>query len=311
MFDFVNDAPFPIFRNFTAEDYVDYMAVYTATNAPYADISPANLLVWLNIDGTLRISRLDDSLVLRYSNPFDDGEENFILLEKAPGYEHFKKIFALARDEGVTASMRELPYATLPFLPASEFTVTPNRDSFEYILDTGLHTGLAGKSFSIQRRRMGYFKRVHEDDDIDVMFYDHIGDEQKKLMLDLISQWKIVANEDNLSSDNREFEALTYAIHTADILNRDLMLICINGKPAAFSLFSIYGDTAIVGHIKVDYEIQYAFDFATYSLACELSGRGIPYMNFEQDLGIPGLREHKLRLRPVRMLEKSDVTLAA
>jgi len=42
-------------------------------------------------------------------------------------------------------------------------------------------------------------------------------------------------------------------------------------------------------------------------LARELAAAGVHTMNVEQDLGIPGLREHKERQRPVAILKKYTV----
>lgn len=310
MLDFLNDAIFPTFRKFTSEDYLDYQAIYIKSFAPYGDISPANLLVWLNIDGTLSISRLDNAIILRYSNPFENNEQNFIILEEIVTEQHIRDIYALGQQNNYPVRMREQPAPLSLALSTREgIIIEPNRDSYEYILDVHQHATLPGKPFSRQRRRMGFFEREHEMDEIEVRYIDSVSEDDKITMINLIAKWRLVANDETIGEDNREFEALTFAIQSLDALERPAMFIYINNEPISFSIFSIYGDTAIVGHIKIDYTFQYAFDYSTHKLAKELEKRNVLFMNFEQDLGIPGLREHKLRLRPVRMLEKVDITI--
>lgn len=66
-------------------------------------------------------------------------------------------------------------------------------------------------------------------------------------------------------------------------------------------------NTAAINHIKVNYSVQDIFRYTVYRLAKILKKSGIAEMNFEQDLGIEGIRTFKMRLRPSRFLEKKII----
>jgi uncharacterized protein len=309
MYNFLNDAIFPSFRKFSSIDFLDYSNVYIHFFAPYSDISPINLLVWLNIDGTLEVSLLDGAIVLKYSNPFALGQQNFIILAPNINQRHIEQVFDLGEKNGYDVTIREQPKRMIDDgIDQAIYSIDSDRNSAEYILDSYEQATLIGKKYGVQRRRMRHFEREHADDKIDIQFIDKPSEEHKLILLDLLSRWPLVANDNQSSTENREFEALTFAIQSIDTFHRPCLIVYINGQPIGFSLYSIYGTTAIVGHIKVDYSVQYAFDYVTYVLATEFNARGIKFMNFEQDLGIPGLREHKLRLRPIHMLEKVNIS---
>lgn len=308
MYDFLNNAIYPNFRKFTDRDFIPYYNIYIKWFAPYADISPVNLLSWFDIDGSLEISRLDDAVILCYDNPFENLTKNYIILEPKVSIAHIDAIYSLGT-EAVPVSLKEQPATLYQDIPDnSPFIFTENRDSFEYIFSTYEQSVLHGNSFSRQRRRIGLYERQHERSLIEVNYRETVAAQDKALMINIINSWKLTAEVTD-DRENREFEALLQAIQTSDLfIERKCLFLYINGKAVAFSLFSLYGDTANVAHIKVDYTIKYTFDYVTYLLARELNKRNIDFMNFEQDLGIPGLRDHKTRMRPVKMLKKIDIT---
>lgn len=308
MYDFLNDALFPKFRKFIPEDYSPYRTVYEMYYAPHADISVANLVAWLDIDHTLEISRLDDAIVLRYRNPFEYDSENYLLLEPNLSKEHVRQIYDLALPADNV--MREHPKALLSKLENDpDILLVPNRASCEYILDVEQHASVLGGSFYRQRYEVTAFERIHSGRSLMMQIKEFASDDDKQLLFDLLSRWQLTANVSNSSKVNHERRAISRAIESLDVLQRPFAILLLDDKPIAFSLFAIYGDTAIVGHVKVDYEYRFIFDYMVHRLAKAFKDRSVKYINFEQDLGIEGLRLHKSRLRPIRMLEKVDIKL--
>ncbi len=306
-YDFLNDAIFPQFRKFISDDYLPYQKIYETYYAPLADLSPANVYEWLDINQTLEVARLDDAIVFRYTNPFELNDTNYILLEPIVTKEHILQIYEYA-DAGVQCIMREQPRSLIKNLEADPtFLITPNRSSYEYILDTQQHTAVDGVEFSHIRYEVHAFERLHSLHSMKFEIKERVSDGDKALLLELLDRWPLTANPDNSLKDNREKEAIHKAIESLNYLPRSVALLSIDDQPAAFILFAIYNDTAIVGHVKVDYELPYIFDYVLHRFANEMNTRSISFINFEQDLGIEGLRAHKLRLRPVKLLEKVDI----
>lgn len=290
---------FPEFRKFKRNDVSLYKAYYSNVK-PYADLNAANLLVWADIFDDLAVSLLHGTLVLRYSNPFQGKNVSYALCGAPISTEDLRKVFELQMSLGQDIILREIPPHLLPH-DDSNFIVYKDRDSYEYILDVAQQAKLEGKPFSRQRRRIGFFEREHKQDIFTVEhrpYIDHaLVGELEQFMVDYDTMAE-------LSEDNLEPIALQKTLLFSKKLGKEVFLIKKNDQLVAFCVFVRVDSTAIVNHIKVDRDIQYMFDYSTYRLSQYFQAAGIKEMNFEQDLGLPGLRDHKMRLHPVRFLEK-------
>lgn len=309
---FIEDTLFPHFRKLTINDLLAYSDFYSRHLAPYADISPANLYSWLDIDGTLEISGIDGGLILKYANPFAHNSTSFLVLKPQIATDDLQRLVEYQRDNKYNLGLREQPIATVSSIihdfPQNGFTVVPNRDSWEYILDVKAHAELIGREYDSRKRGIQWFEHEHSHEKIDLEYFSHPNDELKNRLYEAISLWQLTAKESETFDDtNREFEALVYAIGTLDTFNRHCIVLTLDSRIFGFGIFAIFDDTAIAGHLKVDYSLRRVFDYATYRLALVLNDLGIPYLNVEQDLGISNLRKHKQLMRPIRMLEKVDV----
>lgn len=293
---------FPNFRKFKQTEVRQYEAYY-ATIQPYADLNAANLFIWADIFNDLSVSVLDGTLVLRYTNPFQNKRTTYALSGKPISPENLLKIFAYQMDRGDDVILREVPSHLLP-CDDSRFISYDDRDSYEYILSVEQHATYPGKAFSRQRRRIGFFEREHRNDTFTVEHRPYIDHALAGELEEFMTSYDTM---NDLSDDNLEPIALQKALTFSKKLGKEVFLIRMNNRLVAFCIFVRVGPTAIVNHIKVDRDIQYMFDYSTYRLAQYFYAAGIQEMNFEQDLGLPGLRDHKTRLRPIRFLKKSCI----
>ena len=308
MYDFPTDAPFPSFRKFTTKDIKPYQKLYKASYAPYADISPANLLVWFDINQTLEVSRLDNATILRYKNPFDNYEKNYIILEPDISEDHVRRIYKLPGKKGIVRIKEQPANLTKSLKTNPAMLLTGNIDSYEYILDNDLLANLKGGRISRLREDVSFFER--NNDAISVQHMQTITKKDKLRLNNIIDGWSLTVHPNSKDKrPNLERSALKTAIELLDSLKRQVMILYVGEQPVGITIFTIYGDTAIIGHIKVDYTFKSAFSYSTHRLARLLLEFGVDYMNFEQDLGIDGLRHHKTLLRPIKMLKKVDVSL--
>ncbi len=90
------------------------------------------------------------------------------------------------------------------------------------------------------------------------------------------------------------------------------LVVRLDGAPISFMVFQLLPQSGCVvaNHMKADYDVGGASAFMLHVFARELVTAGVHTMNMEQDLGIPGLRIHKERWRPVAMLKKYTVEAA-
>ena len=112
--------------------------------------------------------------------------------------------------------------------------------------------------------------------------------------------------KDTLNENIRnERRALTYALHHFEELDLTGAVISVDGKIAAFTFGApISHNTFGVHYEKADINIDGIYSAINQEFASHLPEQYI-YLNREEDLGIPGLRQAKLSYHPVLLLEKT------
>jgi hypothetical protein len=296
---------FPDFRLFSIDDINWYGQYYYDNNLnPYVDMHPANLFVWLDMNNDLEISKIDNCLIIKYTNILDGKDENIIPVSKAVNDDIIEKIFLYQRDNNIPAVIKEIPKTLCNNINTNRWVVEDNRDSFEYILDNNQHNELCGHEFYETRS----FITKHKADNIKINFYEEFNDEIKNEFLHHIKTKKMTIH-DNSQYDNFELTAIERNLQYANVLNKKAMTITINNKIVSLSMIAYLDDkTASINHLKVDYSIKDIFRYTVYQLAKNLLDRGKTEMNFEQDLGIEGMRHFKMLLKPSRFLEKVTIS---
>ena len=198
---------------------------------------------------------------------------------------------------GITPENRALLEATHP----DGFFYIPERDYFDYIyLREDLAT-LKGKKYQPKRNHINNFKKRYTYE------YLPITPEIVPQCLELERQWFKANNEsaeeeEELSDERR---SLTYALHHAEELDLTGGAIRVEGKIIAFSFGApINHDTFGVHVEKADVSYEGAYTVINQEFAAHLPEQ-YTYVNREEDLGIPGLRQAKLSYQPAILLEKS------
>ena len=119
------------------------------------------------------------------------------------------------------------------------------------------------------------------------------------------SEWCLkhgyIENE-NIRNERR---SLTFALHHFNELNLAGGLIHDQGKVVAFTFGApINHNTFGVHYEKADINIDGIYSAINQAFASHLPEQYI-YLNREEDLGIPGLRQAKLSYHPALLLEKT------
>jgi hypothetical protein len=268
------------------------------------------LLTWQDIDHTLEISRLDDCIVLRYNNPYHNGQRNYLLIEPSVSEEHVRKVYELEGYPNYTI-IKEEPSTLLTQLKENDrLTLTKDRDTFEYLYDVSQQAALDTPRDRHKRYQTLYFERTYSG--ITIRYIEHPKAKDEKLMYDLSHKWRITVHTPDTpeaSEHHPERPSLNFSIQSLEVVKeRSALMVFVEGEPVGFVIFSIHGNTAVASHMKVNYEFKYIFDYTFYRLVKELKERSVTYINLEEDLGIAGLRHHKKLLHPLMMLEKVNIT---
>jgi len=300
---------FPDFRLFNISDIKWYYDYYCSKNLnPYADINPENLFVWLNMNDDLMISELNDDVVIRYTNVLDNNRINIIPLANPIHNSSLEKIMSYLKENNLPLELNEIPSISCHDLDNTKWQVEDDRNSYEYILDTQQQSVLEGKEFSRQRRRINFFEREHLNEPIDIQYYIEIDEQVKDIFLHHIDTMPFNSNSEASQKNSTEPIAIRKNLDYAAAFHKKALIIKIDGQVVSLAIISYLDkNTAAINHIKVDYSVQYIFQYTIYRLAKILQENGISEMNIEQDLGIEGLRTFKERLQPSRFLKKNII----
>lgn len=200
---------------------------------------------------------------------------------------------------GVTPDAQERLEEAFPY----DFKYIPERDYYDYIYLREDLQELKGKKYQAKRNHINKF--------IDKYSYKYlpITPELVPECLELESKWFYAnqeKNEDDELSDERR--SLIYALKHYDELGLIGGGLCVNGEIAAFTFGSPINHNTFGVHVeKADVSYEGAFTMINKEFVTRLPEQYV-YINREEDLGLPGLRQSKMSYHPAILLEK-DVAI--
>lgn len=272
------------------------------SNYKNCDYSFANICSWRFLYNT-EFAVVDNLLLIRfwienktrvaYMTPTGQGNlQRAIELIEADSLEQGHPLCML----GVTPDAKEELEKAIP----NGFFYIPERDYFDYIyLREDLAT-LKGKKLQAKRNHINNFNRKYTYE------YIPITPDRISECIQLESEWYKINRTDKAEEDlDDERRSMIYALNHFEELGLIGGAIRVENRIIAFSFGSpINHDTFGVHVEKADirYEGAYAVinkEFAAHLPEC------YRYVNREEDLGIPGLRQAKLSYNPYILLEKS------
>lgn len=185
----------------------------------------------------------------------------------------------------------------------SSFRCEPERNHFDYIYRTDDLIDLRGKRYDGKRNRIRKFKRNN------AFAYLRLSPPRMEECLVLMEEWfeKKAAGGGLIGAQKATIAEALVHFETLGLVGG---AIEIEGKIKAFSLGEkLTADTAVV-HVEI---ASPSFDGLSQLMNREFvrnEWASYPYVNREQDLGIPGLRRAKMSYYPHRMVKKYSLTLS-
>lgn len=192
--------------------------------------------------------------------------------------------------------------ATLEKYLPGDFLYIPERDYFDYIyLREDLST-LKGKKFQAKRNHINKFKNRYPYQ------YLPLSDELIPKCLELETKWyKANRTEEDAEDLRHEKTSLTFALEHFKELGILGGAITVDSQIVAFTYGSPINHNTFGVHVeKADINFEGAFSLINQEFASHIPEQYI-YINREEDLGIPGLRQAKLSYNPTILLDKCAV----
>jgi hypothetical protein len=187
------------------------------------------------------------------------------------------------------------------FFKNHECEIIEDRESFDYLYLRDELATLPGNRFHKKKNRINYFTARH-DHEVHTFAAQHLCG-----CLQLLDEWGRVAEVEGNRSFGLEMDATADALAQADELGLQGVVVMVKGVVRAFAMGErLNRETSVCHFEKADHFMEGLSQLVNREFA-RLLLTDCRYVNREQDLGEPGLRNAKLSYHPVEMIRKYRV----
>jgi uncharacterized protein len=187
---------------------------------------------------------------------------------------------------------------TSRFLKGVDCEIVEDRESFDYLYLRDDMATLPGNRFHKKKNRINYFAARHNHE-VQTFSAQHLCG-----CLQLLDEWGRVAEVEDNRSFGLEIDATAEALAMADVLGVEGVVVTVEGVVRAFAVGErLNRETAVCHFEKADHFMEGLSQLVNREFA-RLLFTDCRYVNREQDLGEPGLRNAKLSYHPVELVKK-------
>ena len=300
---------FPQFAELSLNDKNSYDQLIAAY-PPFSDISFTTLHIWWNLEGKLSVSSLNQNLVINYSLRFDPKNSGYSLVGKEAIDTSIAAIFDYLAQQHKPQRLVHVPeFVVEQIRQKDKFSLEEELDYHEYVVSAKELASLDHPSHGRTRRKVGRFLREVDNRQVEIKPLDLSSEQSRQLLMDSLARWETAHPKGN-DPEGTEKQALHKSLSHADQLAIKHLGLYVDGRLHAIVLYHQPHNKNyyIINHLKVDYSIPFIFDYMTHHIASKAMAEGVEFMNMEMDLGIEGLRRHKMGLRPVNFFKKYTIT---
>lgn len=290
---------FPSFAPLRLSDQA-YFSDFASRFPPYSDFDFASLWSWNVADGVEWCVHRGNLVVSL--GDYTTGEPLLSMLGGSQVNDAAEDLLSLLAERNRAPFLSLIPETTAARLDTDRFQVEPDLDSFDYIYDVDDHVGYAGPAFANHRRRVRSFAKrcgAHEARPL------KCGDPITRREIEgLWKRWEQHASQPLPA----EFAACRRFLSVSDRFDCLATGIYLDGRLVAFDITALNGRGC--GNLlftKADLQLKGIYSVLRHEVAKRLLQVGCRQFNFEQDLGLPGLRLSKRSFRPVAYLKKFRV----
>lgn len=292
---------FPEFKPLELADRVDIDAASSGF-PPYSDFNFTNLHAW-DTQGAMRLSRLYNNIVLQFTDYLSE-KPFFAFLGNHRATDTAKALLAFADAEYKTSALRFIPEEVAQTVAADGLVVTQDHAATDYVYAVD---HLANMDQWVGRRSRSRIRQFTD------RYPDYAIRRQPLASID-ISEFRTLhmnwGHSKGIATpeETNEYRAFERFLHLPS--DTDVVSLYVDGQLVGFSSFEIVrNDTALIHFSKTNSAIHPGIcDLLYWEEARILHAEGITHANWEQDLGLPGLRHFKMRFEPCHFLKKFTVS---
>lgn len=294
---------FPQFEPLGSE-HKQLIESYAAKFPPYSDFNFTSLYCY-NTTGSVGICTLNDNLVVRFSD-YITRKLFYAFLGDTKTSETAHALLERARQEGSEPELKLIPTSSLSGLHPDQFHIAEDEDNFDYILPVSKLKTYAGNQLGGKRNFVNRFKKNYRWER-GMLRLDDPTDQ--KAIMDMFDAWAHRKGSSPSDAENERI-AIERSFHLAGHPGILVPALFIEGKLAGFAIVETVGDGHAILHFEKADDDAYVgiYQMMMMETANVLSDLGCTAINYEQDLGIPGLKKAKKSYAPSHHLKKHRVT---
>lgn len=298
----------PKFPNFEKLDISHKNILQTiANNFPSSDFNFVGLFTW-DLDNSVLVSELNGNLVILTSDYLTHQKfYSFIGSNKVD--ETIEILVNFAKQNGHNPKLMLVPESVISNIATREnHDILEDRDNHDYILSVNDLVEFRTNKYRGKKNLLNRFNRTYGENsralELDLNNKQVIEDINK-----VLERWKTSRGK-GADEVNDEFIAIEKALHNHSLLDVRAFGIYNSNTLIAFTLFEILPNKVAVIHFdKADVAYEGVFEHLKHNFAKHLAKLEVATINYEQDLGIEGLRKAKEAYHPINYIKKYTVTL--
>ncbi|MDB5165752.1 MAG: hypothetical protein JWM00_642 [Candidatus Saccharibacteria bacterium] len=291
---------FPKFSKLTISDK-DLVDGIISRFEPYSDFNFMSMYCW-DVDNTAKITILNDNLVIKIPD-YLTGETTYSIIGNKLMDKSLKELFT------VTDHLRFVPQSVIDSLKAPDlYEIKEDRDHFDYIYQLEDLIKTPGKKYKSLRNKINQSSQIHSD--YSLATFDQLSDEKRKEFRKIFREWTTSSEHRKDNDAVIEGRVIDRFFDHAAQHNLICMEIAVNGRSVGFSINEILlnGEYAVCHIQKAIHSYRNIDTILTQYSSQVLFDRGCRFINWEQDLGLIGLRQLKKSYRPANYLKKYIIT---
>ena len=289
---------FPEFKKIELSDKKD-VEKFTSKFPPYSDFNFSNMWAW-DIKEEMGLSILNNNLVVKFTD-YVNGQPFLSFLGDNMVNETVRELIMFSEKNYKTNILKLIPEIIISFLDKSEFNAISDIDSRDYVYSVKHLSNINIWKGHSSSKGIKKFLKLHPDYVVKVCsLQDIVKDEY----IDIFKKWIKAKNMDNFL-EFKEFQAFKKFLELKDD-NIKIVSLYKNKFLIGFTMFEICSNSYSLAHFSKT-DISYygnINDILNWEEAKFLSVQKILFSNWQQDLGIPGLRKSKEKYKPDSFFNK-------
>ncbi len=280
---------FPEFKNLELSDKED-VENFTKKFPPYSDFNFVSMWSW-DVKGDIRISQLNDSLIVKFTD-YITGEPVYSFMGKIEVNDTVQKLLSFSKEQGIGLRLSLVPEESVKELDSTKFVTSEEREHFDYIYDLTEVSVLKGLRFSKKRNVINKLTKTYT---VSVSILDTTNPQTKFDIKKVNLLWlEQKAKKDAYFEVKNEFIAIDKFFDGNFSDNIITIGVFVNDVMVGYTITEVILDGYAISHFtKANFMYKGVYDYLMRENAKLLLEKGVHFLNYEQDLGLPGLRTSK------------------